>query len=117
FDPIRTNSPRYYMSLLFQISFACAYASVLHADYVWTNMGGLNLYTFFAHCIPMPFFLLGGIDLWTLACNLVSMLCIIGLLFGTGLLVYHFAILCGNQTTHERANSITKYRLKRWSLN
>lgn len=96
---------------------ACIYASILHSGYIWANMGGFNPMTFFSHILPVPFFMFGFIDKWTLFCNLISVLCIVGFLFGTGLFIYHVNLLLKNQTTYEKHRTISVYNLKNWSAN
>lgn len=108
---------KYYISLLFQTSVACIYASILHAEYIWSNMGGLSLFSFFAHLLPFPFYIFGFINGWTFFCNFISILCIIGILFGGGLLIYHLNLLVKNQTTYEKHRAINAYNLKQWSTN
>lgn len=108
---------KYYISLLFQTMVACTYASVLHADYIWENMGGLSPFSFFAHMIPFPFYVFGFINGWTLFCNFISILSIIGVLFGGGLFIYHLNLLIKNQTTYEKHRAINVYNLKDWSTN
>lgn len=105
------------MSLLVQVCFGSTYATFFHSSYIWANMGGLNLWNFFSHFLPIPFFVFGFIDSWILFCNFISMLCIVGAGFSGGLFIYHTILLLRNQTTHERNNSINDYNLKSWRLN
>lgn len=106
------------MGLLFNVAFACIYSTIMHWRYIWSNMRELTLFTAIgAHCIPIGFFAFGVIDLWTTYCNIMSMICIFGALFATGLFLYHSFILMKNQTTYEQANRIFDYDLKDWRLN
>lgn len=108
---------KYYMGLLFQVAFGSLYAFFFHSPYIWSNLGGLSLRSFFSHSLPIPFYVFGYIDSWTLLCNFISMLTVIGALFSGGLFAYHMSILVKNQTTYEKAKNITEYNLKNWRVN
>lgn len=105
------------MGLLFQVAFGAVYAFAFHSPYIWANMGGLSAINFFSHLIPIPFYLFGYIDRWTMLCNFLSMLSLIGALFSAGLFAYHLNLLVRNQTTFERQKGITEYSLGSWRLN
>ena len=105
------------MGLLFQVTVGAIYATIFHTPYIWFNMGGFNLMTFLIHCLPIPFFVFGFIERWTLICNFLSMLCFLGALFSGGLFIYHLNLLMNNQTTFEKQKSITEYNLNSWRLN
>lgn len=80
-------------------------------------MDGFNPLTFFSHLMPIPFMMFRIINTWTMFCNLISMLCIIGFLFAGGLFLFHFILLANNQTSFERSHKICDYDLKNWNLN
>lgn len=105
------------MGLLFNVGFACTYATIMHWHYIWLNINHLGLWAIAAHSVPLGFYLLGMIDLWTTCCNIISMLCIVGAIFASGLFIYHFNLLRMNRTTYERAKSIADYDLSDWQKN
>ncbi|OTF82119.1 hypothetical protein BLA29_004750 [Euroglyphus maynei] len=108
---------KYFMGLLFNVGFACIYATIIHWHYIWMNINHLGWWAIGVHSVPLGFYLLGWIDLWTTCCNIISMLCIVGALFASGLFIYHFNLLRINRTTYEQAKSITDYDLNEWRRN
>ncbi|XP_027197920.2 putative palmitoyltransferase ZDHHC24 [Dermatophagoides pteronyssinus] len=108
---------KYFMGLLFNVGFGCIYAISIHWPYIWMNIKHLGWWSLGVHSVPLGFYLAGWIDFWTTCCNMISMLCIVGAIFATGLFIYHFHLLCINQTTYEKANLINDYNLNDWRKN